>query len=194
MSAQRVSTTVSEPALLTGLHRDHANTALALKLLDAEAEVLMSSGSPDYGLILDIMEYFVTFPDEYHHRNEDLLFERLLRTELPVAGDVQTLMDQHVELAQVGRALIETINQVLDGGMIQRSEVCAAVTAYSALLRGHMRLEDGVVFPAAQECLVDDDWQRLDEIVAQRDDPLFGDVIAQRFTALAERLEALRRS
>jgi len=106
--------------------------------------------------------------------------------------EVETLSRQHEELATVGRALHDTIGRVLDDMFVERDAFHAEAAGYSKMLRDHMMKEEGDVFPRATRVLDVADWRALDEEFAKRDDPLFGEIVAHRYVALAERLAELR--
>ena len=54
--------------------------------------------------------------------------------------------------------------------------------------RDHMTMEEEVFFPLAEETLAPEDWARIDAKVSDRDDPLFGERVEQRFQELREKI------
>ena len=54
------------------------------------------------------------------------------------------------------------------------------VTSY----RNHIAMEERIFFPVALESLSEKDWAEIDAQVTDRQDPLFGDRLTERFAAL----------
>ena len=69
-----------------------------------------------------------------------------------------------------------------------REQVHHQTSAYLKFMREHMAREERVVFPAAAQVLQPQDWVRLNDSFLLRDDPLFGDIVAHEFQAIADRL------
>jgi hemerythrin-like domain-containing protein len=173
--------------LLNALHEDHANTAMLLNLLDIETTALGENTRPDYDTLAVIMDYFVTFPDLFHHGNEDVLFERLMEQVPSSRRALVQLVEQHQFLALLGRELRDAIDQILSDIVIARDGVVKNLTTYTQSLRTHASRRVRY-FPVALRTPGRTDWEHMDTVFIQRDDPLFGDIVATRYGALAERL------
>ncbi len=61
--------------LIEALRQEHSDIA---RLLDA-IDLQVNGGSPDFGLLHEILEYLLTYPDQYHHPKEDLIYRALCR-------------------------------------------------------------------------------------------------------------------
>ena len=60
------------------LRVEHTSMERLLKILEKQIEVFEAGGQPDYGIIRDIVLFFLDFPDQCHHPKEDSLAQKLL--------------------------------------------------------------------------------------------------------------------
>ncbi len=63
-------------AVLRVLRQEHADLARLLDMVEAQ---LGGDGAPDFELLTGILDYFLTYPDQYHHPKEDLIYRTLCR-------------------------------------------------------------------------------------------------------------------
>ena len=63
-------------AVLRVLRQEHADVARLLDMVEAQ---LGGDGAPDFALLTGILDYFLTYPDQYHHPKKDLIYRPLCR-------------------------------------------------------------------------------------------------------------------
>lgn len=177
---------MNEP--LARWHEEHANFARLLDLLDAQLDSFHAGDSPDYALMLDVMYYMTHYPDLFHHPVEDLAFERIAAREPEVTTTLRRLQAQHTQLRTDGEALVDMLDDVVNGAIRSRDAVERLARSYIACFRDHMRLEDTAVFPAASKVLSGADWAEIAATFTSSGDPLFGAAVAQRYAALADQI------
>ena len=170
--------------VLVQLHKDHVNIMRLLDLMEAQLGLFREGERPDYGLMLDIMQYMTSYPDLFHHPKEDLMFRRLTERDPGARLVVKDLINKHVVLADQGAQLLASLQNVVNDVMIERDVLESQGRAYIETLRHHMDVEEGQVFPLAQELLLPEDWAAIDEEMQAMDDPLFGEVVAQDYATL----------
>ncbi len=172
--------------LIKQLHQEHINTAVLLDALEEHAAVLSAGGSPNFRLMYDIIHYMVTYPDTVHHPREDLIFTRLQAKDRESGDAVAQLLEEHKTLAEYGQQVADALYVVLAGGVIAVGSILESVQAYLRLVRSHMDLEEGNVFPRARCALSDDDWLEIEAQLPPAHDPMFGGTVERRYRELYE--------
>lgn len=173
------------------LRQEHANLARLLKVLDRQIALLGGGGQPDYDIIRGVVEYCLDFPDLCHHPKEDLILEKLRLRDPEAADRVGDLEGDHAELAALTRRFADAIEQVLLEAELPRDWLHGIAQGFENAYRHHIAMEEQVFFPAAERALRVADWAEIDARVADREDPLFGARVAERFRALSEEVLAL---
>ena len=133
--------------VLQQLLRDHANMAKLLDLLDAQLLLFDAGGSPDYNLIMDIMDYTSNFLDRCHHPTEDLVFRRLMRRDPGSRQVVETLLQDHQALAQLTYQIAEALTTVVLDADMPREQIAHLAWEYVDVNRRHMEKEEATVLP-----------------------------------------------
>lgn len=180
---------VSQPiGLLAQLRQDHLNVATLLEMIEQELAAFDAGDSPDYEVMFDVMHYLNNYPDEIHHPNEDLLFQRLLDRDSALRATIETLFEEHERLAKRGYELQLLLEQIVGDAFVERAVVHDKLSAYLSLFKNHIGTEEREVFPGAERALGTRDWLALNAEFAERADPLFGDIIAHEYQAISDRL------
>jgi hemerythrin-like domain-containing protein len=121
-----------------------------------------SHGVPDAGLLLAAVRYIQAFSLGVHHpKEEDHLYLKLrLRTSLYDA-ELSELQRQHVRQNELIDELVKLAE--LDAASAQRStDFEPAVERYASFLWEHFGREEGVILPAAQRYLTQEDWEDIE--------------------------------
>src|SRR5512144_2966030 len=166
------------------LRREHANMAALVKTLEWQLAEFEAGGTPDYDVIRSVIDYFLRFPDLYHHPKEDLVFGRLKERAPAVAERIGNLRREHEVLGARTRELSAGLKAVLDEAQVPRESFLRWARAFIDLQSRHMQTEETTFFPAALEWLVDDDWKQLQAAMTTPEDPLFGERVGERFEHL----------
>lgn len=166
-------------------HQEHANFARLLDLLERELARFHTGALPDYELMLDVMYYMTHYPDRFHHPVEDAAFDRIVARDAATAPTLARLREQHDWLRSEGEALVEILDDVVNGAIRTRASIEQRAEEYIARFRRHMTIEDTTVFPAASQVLTPADWEQV-TAAAVAEDPLFGGAVAARYAALDE--------
>ncbi len=174
--------------LLAQLRQDHLNVAMLLEMIESELAAFDAGEDPDYELMFDIMHYLANYQDQIHHPNEDLLFQRLLDRDMTLRPTVEALFAEHEQLAQVGHDLQMLLEQIVGDAFVERAVLHERLEAYLNLFKNHIGTEEREVYPGAERALGSRDWVVLNAEFVERADPLFGDIIAHEYQAIAERM------
>jgi hemerythrin-like domain-containing protein len=128
---------------------EHANFARLLGLLERQLDVFRAGGTPDYRLMLDVMDYMTHYPDRFHHPNEDIAFARLESRRPDLEAAIAELAGQHAVLRVSGGELAGRLEAVVNGaGVIARAAVEAPGRAYVDYFRRHMETEERRILQA----------------------------------------------
>lgn len=166
------------------LRREHANMTALVKALEWQVVEFEASRIPDYDVIRSAVEYFLSFPDLYHHPKEDLVFAQLKARAPEVAERIGDLRREHEIVASRTRELNAGLKAVLDEAHVPREAFVRWARAFIDLQERHMQMEETEFFPAALQHLTPDDWRELEQKMTTADDPLFGEKVGEPFEAL----------
>ncbi len=177
---------MSRPTILHRLHEDHRRLSQVFAVLEHQMQRFSrTEGGPDFGLLQNLIDYVIEYPDAVHHPLENRLFERVVGKGVTPAEDrlVSAILVQHVEIKAATRKLAEDVRWVLNGAVIPAQKLQADVSAYIDLQRAHMLVEERQLLPLANRLLSNDDWTTLENELGAIEDPMF-DQAVDRFADL----------
>lgn len=166
---------------------EHGNYGRLLDLLDKEFIVFHGGGSPDYGLMLEVLHYMTDYPDRLHHAQEDLAYDKVAQREARLIPVVKELIEQHRVIINSGTKLVAGLDAVINETMMPRAAIEIQAQTYVGYLRNHMRLEEAELFPALLE---HSDCLPTMMSSTDRADPLFGTQTIDRYKAIRKSLDA----
>lgn len=178
------------PASIALWHAEHANFSRLLTLLERQLAQFHEGERPDYGLMLDIVDYLRYYPDQFHHAREDVAFARLIEHDPAMRVRINRLLQEHRVIARAGDELLRLLNDVADEAVVLREDVETAVATYLVYYRHHLATEERDIMPRAATLLTAEDWSAVAAAVPAGRDPLFGDDADARYREL-RRLIAL---
>ena len=155
---------------------EHAALAAMLRSMD----MMVKHGPGDaperfFDVLRAMLFYIDEFPERLHHPKEtDLLFPRVARLAPHTLSTIVQLEKDHVS----GEAAVRQLQHLLLAwemlGDARRTAFEQAASRYIDFYLDHMRLEESVILPAAEQVLGDEDWKALDAAFADNRDPLTG--------------------
>ena len=152
-------------AIIEDLVKDHQRFRIFLTRYEREVEALRGGGDPDYGILSDLAAYFCLFPDELHHRKEDVVYDVLVesedaRAESPSQGNerLRDLRADHTRIASAAQTFREGVEQAAAGGQLPRDDLAHYASAYIMAQRRHMQEEEAAFFPRALSVDNDELW------------------------------------
>lgn len=175
------------PRTMDILLQEHRTIARLLDLLEREVGLLETSETPNYDLMLQIVDYFRSFPGLYHHPKEDLVFRRLAERNPEQAARFGDLEAEHKHcsgrLDDFARAVVVALLEAETA-----STFASLARDFIDNERRHMASEEKSLFPAAIKCLTDSDWAEIDARSASFRDPLLEEHAAHRLDLLRSEL------
>ena len=159
---------------LRTIREEHASLSAVLHSL----HLMLDQGPGDEpSAFFDVMRamlfYIDEFPERQHHPKEtQLLFPRVAERSRQAAEAIAQLERDH----EGGEAAVRELQHLLLGwelmGDARREAFATALERYIRFYVDHMRLEEDVVLPAAQQHLQEADWAALDAEFANNTNPL----------------------
>jgi hemerythrin-like domain-containing protein len=173
--------------LLTSEHRTFSEL---LSLIDQQSRNLKAGFPVDFELLRNVLEYFNGYPDECHHPVEDVVFGRLAIRNPVAVSDLDQLTEEHEELERLTDLLSEAIESAMSSGDVATEELRAVMQRFVDNYRHHMEVEEERFFSVANQVLTQDDWDEIDFIIFERDDPLFDSAVHIHFRKLQQKIGA----
>lgn len=177
------------PAAMDALRSEHRTMSHLLTMLERQIELFEETQHPDYDLIKEIIDYFLTYPDLCHHPKEDLILSRLRKRDPEAADRVGALDEEHDDLSDQLRDFSHAVVNILLDLEVPRDTFVKLARDFIDRERKHMANEERVFFPAALEGLTDEDWSEIDSAMDRFKDPLAGGDAGIRFGEIRRYLE-----
>lgn len=174
----------STTRIIEALLEEHRNIKKLLHVLQQELDVFDHSHSPDYEILRALIEYFLDYPEGYHHPKEDILFEKLKLRDPALAKRVGDVEDEHEIETKRLEKFAQAVDDVLAGREILRQNFHNIVHDFIEHQRKHMDKEELMLFPAALGALKPEDWADIDARLDDRKDLLFDGAGQKKFQAL----------
>jgi hemerythrin-like domain-containing protein len=169
-------------------HTEHVYFNQLLHLLQRELDVFHTGERPNYELMYDIVSYLREYSDRFHHPREDVAFARLAKRCPDMELALARLGQEHRVIAQAGETLLQQIEAILGGAIVQRAEVEIAAATYLVYYGNHIAKEEEDVLARAAQYLTREDWEAVRGAVASAADPVFGADPQKRYRELRRSL------
>lgn len=179
---------VAMPRILEILQKDHEQHGLLLSILEKQVKDAHLVGEPDYDVVSEIVDYFLTYPTEFHHVRENQIFEKIFARDPKAAEEVGYIEEEHEACEAFIKAFAGALASVLGTGIVTRSQFANAALEFIESQRRHIRMEESIFFPTALRVLTKEDWQDLDDCLSDRTDPIFGCHREEQFAALRQEI------
>ncbi len=163
------------------LREEHRNIEKLLLVLERELGVFARGERPDYEVIHSVIAYFQVYPDVYHHPLEDAVFEKLKMRDSAAAANIGDLAADHRRGAERLRWVAQAVESVLADRELLRQTINDIIRDFIEHERRHMAMEERDFFPAAVKALQPQDWAEIVSRLTDQRDPLFSEVVEERF-------------
>ncbi len=173
---------------ITMLRAEHRVMTRLLDLLAGQVDRFELAEATDYELMKEIVDYFLTVPDLYHHPKEDLVHARMLRRGGAGAEGMHDIPAEHERGSERLHAFSRALVSILLDAEFPRDRFVQIAREFLDGERHHMQGEEKGFFPAAEEVLTVQDWAEIDERTAKLQDPIIGEDKSPRFQVLREHL------
>ncbi len=173
-------------SIMGSLRQDHINTIKLLDVLERQLVIFGRAEVPDYEMMQGVMEYFLDYPNLYHHPTEDLILSKMKMRRVAAKDGFPDLRHEHQELAAMTRRFLAAIHNILQEVEVPREAFQQRAREFLDFYRSHIRKEEEIFFPAALKVLTKEDWAEISQVQEIRDDPIFGPKSHERLETLRE--------
>lgn len=157
---------VSMTTIIDDLEKDHRRFKRYLVWFAEEVAKLPSGETPDYLLLNLLATYFAEFPDELHHKKEDIIYWRLADKARNRRVTLENLQQQHVEISKRANRFAEIVLSIINNEQLPIDSIVEEAAVYRRILSEHMAGEENCLFRPARALLKRDDWIRIDQAIA----------------------------
>ncbi|MFY0989179.1 hemerythrin domain-containing protein [Halomonas sp. C05BenzN] len=149
--------------ILERLHADHYRYEALLCILDRQLHIAACDETPDYRLLARLCHYLTRQPEEWHHRVEHTLFERLAACHPDSRDTLEVLVEEHRRITTYGRELEEAFRRLADEAPDAELETrrLDLARAFSELYHHHLHTENRHVFPLIEQCIPAEELDRM---------------------------------
>jgi hemerythrin-like domain-containing protein len=174
------------------LMSEHRLIERGLDALVAFAEEATRKTSDDKAELGRFVTFIREFADAHHHgKEEDVLFAAMVEAGFPRhAGPVAVMLMEHDQGRAHVRVLADLAGQAGPWSAEDRQRLVEAAGGFAALLHAHIRKEDAILYPMAEQRLAPELLARVDETCAAYDARQAAAGVQDRLTSLAHELVA----
>ncbi|MCZ6526966.1 MAG: hemerythrin domain-containing protein [Gammaproteobacteria bacterium] len=166
------------------LHKDHKNIAKLLNLLKIQTEHLQAGDHVDSLQMTNIMNYFINYPDIYHHPNEEFIFDYLKQRDINTADLIDEINSDHQTMASAAIEIQDEVRLIMCDAVFSRENLADKLNHYISAYFSHIDIEENELFPLVEKILDDEDWQFIHAEIKREDDPLFGEKLNNEYEEL----------
>jgi hemerythrin-like domain-containing protein len=152
--------------IIDDLEKDHARFRKYLIWFHEEVGKLATGETPDYLLLNLLSTYFAEFPDELHHKKEDLVYWRLAEKARTKRVVLINLQDQHEELSKRAHRFADIVMSIINNEQLPIERIVEEAESYRRILSAHMAGEEDALFRPARSLLNKEDWWNIDQAIA----------------------------
>lgn len=158
------------------IHSEHDRlNAVIFGMLHFARAVGAGKPAPEPKVFRAMLLYIREYPDKIHHPKEDKYLFALLRKRTDaVNGVLDKLERQHLKDEPFLRQLEDALTYYELRGEPMRKTFVDLVESYAAFYFNHMKTEESVILPAAEQYLTPEDWDVIDAAFKENHDPLEG--------------------
>lgn len=173
------------------LMSEHRVIERVIAALEISAARLESGQVVEPGFFLDAADFIKGFADGCHHvKEENVLFKAMTDQGMPAnGGPVGMMLMEHEQGRKYTRGMRDAATRLAAGDASARGLVVQNALGYAALLRQHIRKEDGVLFPMADQVIPAGLQDTVLEDFETVEHEETGEGVHEKYLALAEKLE-----
>lgn len=155
------------------LRQEHSALTAVLHGLEFLAGPLERGEQLDIKVLRAMLFYIDAFPDRFHHPKEDgYLFPTIQKRTGAADAVIAQLEDEHHQGMLALRVVAQRLLYYEEGGAEYAVPLAQSLRGYIESYRRHIRTEEKVLLPIAEQVLLPEDWQELGEVFSGHLDPL----------------------
>lgn len=147
------------------LMEEHRGFKTMLDVLDAVADRLARGADVPWPMLTDVLDFFESFTDRHHDREEESLFPLLATHGIgPDQTVVKALMTQHETGRIYGTKMRAALTRMQAGDPGAAHDLAEQARGYTELIREHIRIEDDYFYKLAGEILTSAEQEKIVEM------------------------------
>ncbi|MGQ9587918.1 MAG: hemerythrin domain-containing protein [Thermoplasmata archaeon] len=171
------------------LKREHRAIERMLEIVRKASDRLERGEEVDPRLFMDAADFFRNFADRCHHSKEEkLLFEKMVARGIPrTSGPIAVMLREHDD----GRSYVKRIAYLTEKSITPRtrSDLVEAGRGYFSLLSAHIDKEDNILYPMADEVLLEKDQEELERGFEEVEKSIMGPGVHEMYHKMIEKWE-----
>ena len=162
------------PKALSILRDEHRSIVAVLHGMDYLVKAIRTRSKKVDPRVFHAMIYYLdTFSERMHHPKEDLyLFTAMRERGAEANALIDELEEEHAGGEEALRRLAQVLIRYEEGGEREFPAFEREVENFARNYRDHMRKEEALLFPLAQQTLTARDWSKIDIAIGKNRDPL----------------------
>ena len=153
--------------MIDDLGKEHGRFRKYLTAYRAEIDKLANGSDVDFDLLEQLADYFAQYPDELHHKKEDIIYTRLEADYLANRPDLIDLEAEHEELSRHAQDFADIVHKVLGEAEVSIADIVDKAARYDEMLTSHMKREEETLFMPALESFDKRDWEDVNELIGE---------------------------
>lgn len=175
------------------LHQEHRTIGRMLELFERQVVLLEKGLQADVDVLKEIVDFFRTFPDVYHHPKEDLIARLVTRRDAEAGAPLSRLADEHEACSAQLMALTRAMVDLLLEPERTTTAFISIARRFLDAERRHVAWEDANFFDLAAAVLTAEDWAEVDRRFANLATPRFEHLARDRFANITTEAARWRR-
>ncbi len=175
---------------LDDLRAEHRFMGKLLDMLQEQVRLIAEDRRPGGELLLEIVQYFTSFPDLFHHPKEDLILRRLVERYPAMAETIQTLEAEHEEGGRELKRFARAVVKLVLHPEADQDRFLSAALAFMESERRHVAWEEKSFFEVAEKVLSSREWEEIDAQLGALIKPLCQQEAQTRYERVQHAYEA----
>lgn len=145
------------------LKHEHQAILIVIGAAEKEAATIGETGKMHADTVRQMADFLKNFVDRCHHAKEEKHLFAMLHTHgmALTSGPLAVMLREHEQGRAHVRAIVEAVGKTGNPSVANARKVKDQLSAYAALLRGHIDKEDNVLYPMADRLLTADEQNAL---------------------------------
>ncbi len=138
----------------------------------------------------EAVDFIRTFADQCHHgKEEDILFVEMVAKGMPSdSGPIGVMLSEHVMGRNFVKGMSENIDAAAAGDESAVKAFAENAKGYAALLRAHIKKEDDILYPMAEQTFNEDEQKKMLESFHHVEKDHMGEGTHEKYLKLAKSL------
>lgn len=168
--------------IFDAIRHEHELLSARLAILKNEIDAWSHHKEPDYDLLHLLIQFFQIFPDEIHHKKEDIIYDALIRHNVLETDYLKRLKSEHDDMGALKDRFSQNLDNLAAHHVSPKWSLIIDVGKYIDFQALHMADEESQFLPLAEKELP---RSRVDEIGETIQSELITDDAKQSLETLA---------